>query len=94
MRTLPKERRYETLSFLPPLSDLQIRKQLQYILDQGFIAGVEFKNNQIALKTYEKMSENGLISTLIQGNVIRLTPPLTVSAGEIREAIKIITQSL
>jgi len=60
----------------------------------GLMAGVEFKNNQIALKTYEKMSKNGLISTLIQGNIIRLTPPLTVSTGEIRKAIKIITQSL
>ena len=59
----------------------------------GLMAGVEFKNNQIALKTYEKMSKN-LISTLIQGNIIRLTPPLIVSSGEIRKAIKIITQSL
>ena len=58
------------------------------------MAGLEFKNNQIALKTYENMSKNGLISTLIQGNIIRLTPPLTVSTGEIRKAIKIITQSL
>ena len=55
---------------------------------------VEFKNNQIALKTYEKMSKNSLISTLIQGNVIRLTPPLIVSSEEIRKAIKIITRSL
>lgn len=42
MRTLPKERRYETLSYLPPLTDAQIAKQLQYILDQGYIPGVEF----------------------------------------------------
>ena len=60
----------------------------------GLMAGVEFKNNKIALETYEKMSKNGLISTLIQGNIIRLTPPLIVSSGEIRKAIKIITQSL
>ena len=52
MRTLPKERRYETLSFLPPLSDLQIRKQLQYILDQGFIAGVEFSESSAAEMHY------------------------------------------
>ena len=58
------------------------------------ILNIEFKNNQIALKTYENMSKNGLISTLIQGNIIRLTPPLIVSSGEIRKAIKIITQSL
>ncbi|MBD1835081.1 ribulose bisphosphate carboxylase small subunit [Trichocoleus sp. FACHB-90] len=42
MRTLPKERRYETLSYLPPLSDAQISRQVQYILDQGYIPAVEF----------------------------------------------------
>lgn len=42
MQTLPKERRYETLSYLPPLSDAQIAKQVQYILDQGYIPAVEF----------------------------------------------------
>lgn len=52
MRTLPKERRYETLSYLPPLTDLQIRKQLQYILDQGFIAGVEFSESSDAEMHY------------------------------------------
>jgi ribulose-bisphosphate carboxylase small chain len=36
MQTLRKERRYETLSYLPPLSDQQIAKQVQYILDQGY----------------------------------------------------------
>ncbi len=45
MQTLPKERRYETLSYLPPLTDNQIRKQIQYILDQGYIAGVEFSDD-------------------------------------------------
>jgi ribulose-bisphosphate carboxylase small chain len=42
MQTLPKERRYETLSYLPPLSDAQISKQIQYILDQGYIPAIEF----------------------------------------------------
>ena len=42
MQTLPKERRYETLSYLPPLTDAQIAKQVQYILDQGYIPAVEF----------------------------------------------------
>jgi len=45
MRTLPKERRYETLSYLPPLSDAQVRRQLQYILEQGYIPGVEFSES-------------------------------------------------
>lgn len=42
MQTLPKERRYETLSYLPPLSDVQISKQIQYILTQGFFPAIEF----------------------------------------------------
>jgi ribulose-bisphosphate carboxylase small chain len=42
MQTLPKERRYETLSYLPPMSDVQISKQIQYILDQGFFPCIEF----------------------------------------------------
>lgn len=42
MKTLPKERRYETLSYLPPLSDAQMGRQIQYILDQGYFPAVEF----------------------------------------------------
>jgi ribulose-bisphosphate carboxylase small chain len=42
MKTFPIERRYETLSYLPPLTDAQIGRQIQYILDQGYIPGVEF----------------------------------------------------
>lgn len=45
MQTLPKERRYETLSYLPPLTDSQIVKQVQYILDQGYIPAVEFSDS-------------------------------------------------
>lgn len=45
MRTLPKERRYETMSYLPPLTDAQIAQQIQYILDKGYIAGVEFNED-------------------------------------------------
>lgn len=45
MQTLPKERRYETLSYLPPLTDQQIAKQIDYMLDQGFIPAVEFEEN-------------------------------------------------
>ncbi|HSF74241.1 ribulose bisphosphate carboxylase small subunit [Microcoleus sp. N9_B4] len=52
MKTLPKERRYETLSYLPPLTDAQIAKQLQYILDQGYIPGVEFNETSAAEMRY------------------------------------------
>jgi ribulose-bisphosphate carboxylase small chain len=45
MKTLPKERRYETLSYLPPLTDAQIVRQVQYILEQGYIPAVEFSES-------------------------------------------------
>lgn len=45
MKTLTKERRYETLSFLPPLTDQQIAQQIQYMLDQGYIAAIEFEES-------------------------------------------------
>ncbi|MDJ0728554.1 MAG: ribulose bisphosphate carboxylase small subunit [Crocosphaera sp.] len=45
MKTLPKERRYETLSYLPPLTDQQILLQVQNVLDQGMIPGVEFEED-------------------------------------------------
>ena len=40
------------------------------------------------------MAKNGLISTLIQGKIIRLTPPLIVSKIEINKAILIVAKSL
>ncbi len=42
MKTLPQERRYETFSYLPPLSDQQINRQIDYMVEQGFIPGLEF----------------------------------------------------
>ena len=52
MQTLPKERRYETLSYLPPLSDAQIAKQIQYMIDQGYIPGVEFSESSDPKQRY------------------------------------------
>ena len=42
MQTLPKERRYGTLSYLPPLNDQQIEQQIDYCLQMGYIPAVEF----------------------------------------------------
>ena len=55
MKTLPIERRYETLSYLPPLSDQQIARQIQYLLEQGFIPGVEFSDSSAADMHYWTM---------------------------------------
>ncbi len=45
MQTLPKERHYETLSYLPPMTDQQILKQIQYLLAQGYIPAIEFEKD-------------------------------------------------
>ena len=45
MKTLPKEPRYETLSYLPPLTDQQITRQIEYMLENGYIPGVEFEKD-------------------------------------------------
>jgi ribulose-bisphosphate carboxylase small chain len=45
MKTLPKEKRYETLSYLPPLTDQQIAHQITYMLEQGYIPAVEFEKD-------------------------------------------------
>jgi ribulose-bisphosphate carboxylase small chain len=42
MQTLPKKRYFETMSYLPPLTDLEITKQVQYMLDKGYIPAIEF----------------------------------------------------
>ena len=60
----------------------------------GLMAGIEFKTNEIALKTYTKMANNGLITTLIQGNIIRITPPLIINKKELKNGLDIILKSL
>lgn len=52
MQTLPKERRYETLSYLPPLSDTQINRQIQYILSQGYFPAIEFNETSNPTELY------------------------------------------
>ncbi len=42
----------ETFSYLPPLTPEQVRKQLRYILDNGWIPGIEFTAQPGAQNTY------------------------------------------
>ena len=55
MQTLPKERRFETLSYLPPLSDAQITRQIQYILSQGYFPAIEFNETSDPTELYWTM---------------------------------------
>jgi ribulose-bisphosphate carboxylase small chain len=75
MKTLPKERRYETLSYLPPLTDQQIAKQIEYMLSQGYIPGVEFNETSEADECYWTMWKLPLFSARTPQDVL----------GEVRE---------
>lgn len=55
MKTLPKERRFETFSYLPPLSDQQINRQVQYILNMGYFPAIEFSETSDAEMYYWTM---------------------------------------
>jgi len=39
---------FETFSFLPPLDDSQIAKQVDYIIRQGWIPALEFADAEFA----------------------------------------------
>jgi ribulose-bisphosphate carboxylase small chain len=45
MKTLPIEQRYETFSYLPPLTDAQIARQIEYTMEQGYFPCIEFNEN-------------------------------------------------
>ena len=61
---------------------------------KGLMAGVEFKNDKTALKIYKETSKNGLVTTLVKGNIIRITPPLIIQAEELKKGVKIISDCL
>jgi ribulose-bisphosphate carboxylase small chain len=62
MKTLPKELHYETFSYLPPLTDAQIARQIQYTIDQGYHPCVEFNENSDAEIYYWTMWKLPLFS--------------------------------
>ena len=41
-----------------------------------------------------KFSKNGLITTLIQGNIIRITPPLIINKKQLKKGLDIISKIL
>jgi acetylornithine/succinyldiaminopimelate/putrescine aminotransferase len=61
---------------------------------KGLMAGIEFKNNKTALEVYKDTSKKGLVTTLVKGTIIRITPPLVIKPEELKKGIKIISNSL
>ena len=49
---------------------------------------------ELALKIYKETSNQGLVTTLVKGTTIRITPPLIIKSEEIKKGIKIISDCL
>jgi acetylornithine/succinyldiaminopimelate/putrescine aminotransferase len=58
------------------------------------MAGIEFKNSELALKIYKETSNHGLVTTLVKGTTIRITPPLIIKSEEIKKGVRIISDCL
>merc|ERR1712174_131051 len=48
MQVLRPEKKYECLSYLPPLSDEDIAKQVVYLVNQGWSPCIEFSSQELA----------------------------------------------
>ncbi|NCJ07360.1 ribulose bisphosphate carboxylase small subunit [Synechococcales cyanobacterium C] len=71
MKTLPKERRYETLSYLPPLSDDQVNRQIQYVLDNGYFPAIEFNETSEPTECYWTMWKLPMFNATTTHEVLR-----------------------
>ena len=69
-------------------------KFIKEVRVKGLMAGIEFNDSQIASKIYKDTSDNGLVTTLVKGNIIRITPPLIIKIKELKRGIKIISDCL
>ncbi len=78
------------------LKELKSRNEnsIKEVRSIGLMAAIEFKNDHNALIIYNKIAKKGLITTFIQGNTIRITPPLIITASELKSGIKIISKNI
>ncbi|MDC0861721.1 aminotransferase class III-fold pyridoxal phosphate-dependent enzyme [Alphaproteobacteria bacterium] len=68
--------------------------KIKEIRISGLICGIEFYKKDFTFKIFNILMKDGLITTIVQGNIIRITPPLTIKKNEIKEGLKIISNNL
>lgn len=64
------------------------------IRGKGLLNAIELKNEIIANKFCNNLIENGLLTSITHGNIIRLSPPLIININEINKSLDIILKSL
>ncbi|MCH7654729.1 MAG: aminotransferase class III-fold pyridoxal phosphate-dependent enzyme, partial [Chloroflexi bacterium] len=66
---------------------------IREVRGRGLLVAAEF-NRDIAAEVVQACAVRGLLTNSVRPNVLRLTPPLTVSEREIYEAVEIIEDAL
>lgn len=64
------------------------KKEIKEIRGKGLILGIEFKKDEIAKEVVNKSIDNGLLTILTKGKVMRILPPLNVKKKEIDLALQ------
>ena len=78
------------------LKQLKINNEniIKEVRSKGLMGAIEFKKNNDASNIYNKIAKDGLITTLIQGNTIRITPPLIIKPDELKKGMDIILKAI
>jgi ornithine--oxo-acid transaminase len=61
---------------------------------KGLMNALVVKNDKAAWKLCTKLAEKGLLAKPTHGNIIRMSPPLVINEEQLKESLKIITESV
>lgn len=73
---------------------LEALPSIDHVRGSGLLLGAQLVPGIEAKDVYTAALENGLVINAVNANTIRLAPPLTVSDGEIEEAVSILAKVL
>lgn len=78
------------------IRSLLVHPKIKRIKGQGLMLSVEFESEEMNFKIINRCIENGLVVDwfLFNSNAMRVTPPLTISIDEIKEACRLILKSI
>ena len=76
--------------------EILVHPQIKEIRNKGLMMAVEFESFEVVKPIIDKCVENGVLTDwfLFCDNSMRIAPPLTISEDEIREACRIIIESI
>jgi acetylornithine/N-succinyldiaminopimelate aminotransferase len=67
----------------------RFRDSISDVRGKGLLVAVEFKDDTLASAILSECMNRRMFVNVTQGNIIRLFPPLIITAGEIQEAMEI-----